>query len=123
MRHTCPDFENFITEIDPEHKTWKDLYKLFKAYQDQDCDDGAIAEGYSDFVAQSLARHWDRIEELASLASKDDAFRIFVLEHIDATADTGDLSLLLSNAQKKCPTTSSQLCAEIAKAALSALEF
>ena len=117
----CPDLQKFIEETDPEHNTWKDLHRLFETYKD--CDDGVYAEGFSDFVARSLAKHWDRLDELAKLSLNDNAFKEFVLRHIDATADTNDLSLLLSNAQKRCAASTTQLCSDIIKAAVSALEF
>ena len=118
----CPELARFFKETDPEHYTWVDLYRLFKDSL-PDCDDGVYAEGYSDFIARSLANHWDRLEELATLASKDEEFKTFVLKHIgDATARSY-VPLVLSNAQKRCPATCTQLCSEIAKAVLSALDF
>jgi len=54
----CPDVAQFLKEIDLETKTWKDLYGLFK---NSPCEDGIYGEGYSDYVAQSLAKHWNRL--------------------------------------------------------------
>ena len=95
----CPDLTRFIEETDPEHKTWKDLYRLFKTYQE--CDDGVYSEGYSDFVAQSLARHWDHFHELVSLVGNDSTFHDFILRHINATASQGDVAALLNNARTR----------------------
>ncbi|MEW6714872.1 MAG: hypothetical protein AB1306_07260 [Nitrospirota bacterium] len=116
----CPDFGIFLKEIDPAQKTWKNLYRLFKTYQV--CDDGAYGEGYSDFVAQSLSKYWDRFDELTSLTKHDPSFQNFVLKHIDATDDPDDLKLLLNNVRKRCPSTDVSFCKEIEQAALSALE-
>ena len=117
----CPDGSKFLQATDPARNTWKDLYLLFKTYQG--CDDGLYAEGYSDFVAQSLAKHWDRFDELVSLVAKDSGFQDFVLRHIDATADRGDISSLLNNARTRCPPGSTLFCKEIEKAALLAIDW
>ena len=120
MAIECTDFERFIKETDPAHKTLKDLYRLFSTTKE--CDDGAYAEDYSDFVAESLAKHWDRFPELVAISSKDRSFHDFVLKHIDATADSDDIASLLDNAQKRCLNSSNAFCKEIEKAALSAME-
>jgi hypothetical protein len=113
----CPDLQVFIEKTNPDHSSWKDLYRLFKTYQG--CDDGAYAELYSDFVARSLTEHWNRLNELATLTSKDEAFKTFVLEHIRDETVSPYAPTILLNAQKKCPGTHIQLCSDIAKAALS----
>jgi hypothetical protein len=116
----CPDFGMFFKEVDPAKKTWQDLYRLYSDYQW--CDDGAYAEGYSDFIVQSLAKYWNRFDELVSLNKKDPSFKKFILKHIDATTDPEDLDLLLKNVRQRCPATSVPFCKELEKAALSALE-
>jgi hypothetical protein len=117
----CPDEAKFFEATNPARNTWKDLYRLFKTYRG--CDDGVFAEGYSDFVAQSLAKHWDRFPELVSLVTNDSVFRDFILRHIDATADQDDITSLLKNVRAQCPSGSTSLCKEIEKAALSAIDW
>lgn len=114
------DVAQFVKEIDPATKTWKDLYKLFKTYTG--CDDGIYGEGYSDYVAQSLGKYWNRLGELTALIKKDSLFEDFILKHIDATDDPADLKAILNNARTNCPRSNSNLCKKIEKAALSALE-
>jgi len=81
------------------------------------CDDGAIAEGYSDAIVQSLAKRWDHFPELAGLMEKNPDFHSFVLSHIDATTSSDDLDALVSNAEKKCPKQFQKTCqAMIARA-------
>ncbi len=117
----CPDFNQFFKEINPANNTWNDLYRLFTKYA-SGCDDGAYAEGYSEFVAQSLAKYWSRFDELASLTKRNPNFKYFVIRHIDATDDEKDIKMLLINAREHCPSAQSTLCKEIEKAALSALK-
>ena len=115
----CPAWKEFIASINPEHSSWKELYNLFIKYRG--CGDGTYAEGYSDFVTRSLARHWDRLDQLAILSDTNKSFRDFVLTHIDATADRDDIALLFSNAQERCPASFIALCSVIVDAGHAAL--
>lgn len=118
----CPEFDQFFKEVDLAKKTWNDLYRLFTTYSSSGCDDGAYAEGYSDFVSRSLAKYWNLFPELASLTEHDSLFMDFVLKHIDATDDENDIKMLLKNARKRCQQGQAALCKEIEKAAISALK-
>ncbi len=118
----CPDYNIFFKEINPEkQKSWNNLYRIYKQTPSS-CDDGAYAEGYSDYVVQFLAKHWDRFDELISLIKKDPSFQVFVLKHIDATADEHDLEALSRNAIQKCPALEVSFCKEIDKASRAAIE-
>jgi hypothetical protein len=86
------------------------------------CDDGAIAEGYSDTIVQSLAKRWDRFPELAGLMEKNSDFHSFVLSHIDATTNSDDLYALVSNAEKKCPKQFQKTCQAVIAGANVALK-
>jgi hypothetical protein len=77
-----------MTEADTL-RSWDALYKSYTLYQK--CDDGAIADGYSESVARVLADHWDTLPQLAELAKNDPKFLRFVLRHVDATDDDKDL--------------------------------
>jgi hypothetical protein len=101
-------------------KTWDDLHAAFKRYHNA-CDDGAIAEGYSDFVARGLANDWDRVAELNRLTARHAAFRAFVLRHIDGTAARADLQRAAANARTACPVDSAALCSAIRVATKRAL--
>ncbi len=117
----CPKSDAEIAETDIDHlKTWTDLYASFKRYSA--CDDGAIAEGYSDFTVQTLAHHWDQLKDLIHLTSSDRQFKNFILTHIDATADAGDIMQVLLNARNHCPTGASGMCSEIEHATVRAAQ-
>jgi hypothetical protein len=113
------DAEQAETAVDTL-KSWDALYKSYGRYRD--CDDGAIAEGYSDSVAKILAKHWSTLPRLSALSRGDAGFRKFVLGHIDASADEGDLERAAVNARKKCPAALGWLCSEVAKRADEALK-
>lgn len=116
----CPEYEAFFKEINPANNSWNNLYKIYKQSA-SGCDDGAYAEGYSDFVVQSLAKYWNRFDQLLHLIEKDPSFQTFVLKHIDATTDLGDLETITKNVRDKCPASAKTFCTEIDKQARAAI--
>lgn len=117
----CPDVISTAAAVSEDHlKTWNDLSQLFKKYRG--CDDGALAEGYSEFVVRTLAGRWDTLEELKKLAAEDKAFEALVLKHIDASADPADIVTILRNVKEHCPADSVQLCSAIEKAVRKTLQ-
>lgn len=81
------------------------------------CDDGAIAEGFSEAVARLLVDRWMTLGELLSLTRHNAQLKTFVLKHIDSTLDTDDLARIEELARLKCPATQQATCREIARAA------
>lgn len=96
--------------------SWKDLYLNFKSYAN--CDDGGIAEGFSESVSIILSEHWKDLKELSRLAASDQAFRHFVISHIDQTVPAERLALIAKNASRRCPSREERLCKEIYEAAI-----
>ena len=84
--HVCTSAEEkqSLREADTL-RNWESLYKSYKLYKQ--CDDGAIAEGYSESVARILVDHWSRLDRLAAIAKTDVAFERFMMKHVDATLD------------------------------------
>ncbi len=101
-------------------KTWQAVYDSFKKYPG--CDDGAIAEGYSDAVVKLLANHWNKFANMQKLISKDPQFNAFILMHIDATTDWDDLKAVILHASHECPKGARSLCLDIKLKATSAYE-
>lgn len=93
---------------------WNAVYQSFKRFSQ--CDDGGIAEGYSDDVGKLLADHWDQFPALVKLATNDRAFQIFVVRHIDETIPADTLKKVVKNAKTRCPVNATGLCQLIAKA-------
>ena len=96
-------------------RSWDDLYESYKRYKH--CDDGAIAEGYSEAVARILVDHWNTLSRLADITHKDTDFRRFVLKHIDETLNLEDVKNIRANAEKRCPSGLRDLCRDIRKQA------
>src|SRR5580693_2707785 len=60
---------------------WADVDRSYGRFAQ--CDDGAIAEGYSNTVAHLLSDDWASFDQLNSLVARHAAFGRFVLHHID----------------------------------------
>ena len=99
---------------------WAPLLRHYETFAS--CDDGALAEGYSDAVVSLLARQWDQFDAFVRLSVRNPAFRRWAIRHIDASASTDDLTKVARNAAK-CTTNADarDLCREIARAARNAL--
>jgi|ERR1035438_736225 hypothetical protein len=100
-------------------QAWDKLYHSYLHYSG--CDDGSIAEGYSDSVVRILAHHWNTLPQAFPLFASNAGFYKFVLIHIDATTEDDDLEMIRSNAIRSCPTGGNEYCVQIRKAAINAL--
>ncbi len=121
QKHTCTSAEGqrVMDEAD-RLRTWKALYKSYQLYRH--CDDGAIAEGYSESVARILVDHWKTLPELDLLTKADASFRHFVLRHLDATLNTDDVAVVRRRARRECPSGLDSLCKDLAIKADGALQ-
>jgi len=93
-------------------KDWNSVYRAYRKFSQ--CDDGSIAEGYSDAVGRLLAEDWRNFNRLIALTRADKGFQRFVLRHIDETLPADTLSKISSNARIKCPAGAQSLCRLIA---------
>ncbi len=73
QKHVCTTAEGrrVMDEAD-RLRTWNALYKSYKLYRQ--CDDGAIAEGYSESVARILVEHWKTCPNWTSSRRKTQDF-------------------------------------------------
>jgi hypothetical protein len=93
-------------------KNWDDVYRSYRTFSH--CDDGSIAEGYSDVVTRLLADDWKHFPRLVALANANKPFREFVLKHIDETVSDTVRSKISDNARSRCPRGGQALCDSIA---------
>lgn len=92
-------------------KSWRQLHRQFQHYAH--CDDGAIAEGFSESVSILLAEHWKNIGQLEAILKSDLAFRKFVIKHIDDTVPADRLEHIAKNADERCRQNLKKLCRDI----------
>lgn len=100
--------------------SWTGLHDAFKKFGH--CDDGAIAEGFSDSTVSILAGQWNTLPQLLTLIRKDPLFGQFVLRHVDATADANQLMEITIQAKQNCPTGGLNLCSDLHDAAWRAIK-
>jgi|HubBroStandDraft_2_1064218.scaffolds.fasta_scaffold445525_2 hypothetical protein len=99
---------------------WQRIYEVYKKYRT--CDDGYIAEGFSDGVSTLLAKHWDATPRLLAFTHTDRDFEQFVLRHVDATVAEDQPRLILDNARHQCPNGALVFCKALEQKAAEAIE-
>ena len=99
--------------------SWREVYGTFVLFRG--CDDGAIAEGFSDVVTTLLAERWTLLPELRAFAAIDPEFDRFVLYHIDETTSRERLEAIVRSSRDACPAAEMTICRRIEQQALIAL--
>jgi hypothetical protein len=94
---------------------WARINTAFSKYGH--CDDGEIAEGYSEAIARLLIDHWKALPELDAQIKLKPPLESFVLRHINSTLDTDDLAKIVTLSTKSCPKGMSPLCKALVNAA------
>jgi hypothetical protein len=94
---------------------WHRVYESFKRYAH--CDDGAIAQGYSDKIAHLLADRWVSVEELFHLWRAHPRFGRFVLSHLDELMSPDQAKTIAENARRRCPPDSKKYCLSLERRA------
>jgi hypothetical protein len=101
-------------------RSWDALHKSFLKYGN--CDDGAIAEGFSESVARIFVEHWETLPRLSELSKKDAGFYRFAMKHVDATLNVDDLVKIKEDATRHCPSGLSNICRELQSTSKRAIE-
>jgi hypothetical protein len=78
-------------------RNWDAIYGSYERFKE--CDDGSVAEGYSESVVTTLRTRWDDIRRLQQLGDEHEGFRPFVLRHIDETVSVDALKEIERNAR------------------------
>lgn len=100
--------------------TWRELHGTFALFKA--CDDGAIAEGFTESATVILTDRWSSLSELASIASQDPPFLEFVLLHVNGSADVNRLKQIADLSGSACPAKLLDLCRRVEKQALNAIQ-
>jgi hypothetical protein len=98
---------------------WDGVYRAYTKFSQ--CDDGAIAEGYSDAVGKLLADDWANFKRFLTLSKTDRGFSRFVVRHIDATLPKEILERISTNVQSACPAGEENVCRVLADASSRAI--
>jgi hypothetical protein len=110
----CSKAEAIAADKGLEHlNSWVDIQDAFRHFGH--CDDGGIAEAYSDRIMQMLSRRWSTVRDLDRLTRSDPNFRAFVLRHIDETWVNIEFNRVMNLAATQCPSGAPRICAAIVK--------
>ena len=113
---SCTNLEAKYAETEADTlRSWDALHRSYQTYAR--CDDGAIAEGYSESVARILVDHWATLPRLDEIAKKDPSFQDFVLKHVDETLAMNDVKAIQMNATRHCPSHLGRFCRQLRKRA------
>lgn len=110
-RYCTKEEARSVEAVAPTADSWPQLKRRFDRYSH--CDDGAIAEGFSESISLLLADQWRDIRQLDEIVRHQSAFRVFVLRHIDETVPEERLERIGGNAREQCPPGLEDLCREI----------
>jgi hypothetical protein len=96
--------------------SWPLIYRVYRTYGR--CDENPyFSQAFSTGIVKTLAKKWDSLPQLATIATRDSAFLDFVLLHIDATADYDAIKTILESTDKRCPKKCESLCARLRRRA------
>jgi len=88
------------------------LYQQFERYAH--CDDGALAEGFSESISLLLAEQWKDISQVSAILIPNPMFQRFIIEHIDETVPVKRLERVEKNVRERCPLGLKDFCHKIA---------
>ena len=113
--HPCTASAAIQADEDVDHLSdWDHVYRSYQRFSQ--CDDGSVAEGYSDAIAKLLADKWDSFHRLVALSKGNRRFQRFVLQHINTTVSDDVLHRIARNTRSECPQGAQGLCNLIASA-------
>ena len=87
--------------------SWNTLYSAYKKFSQ--CDDGAIAEGFSDVIVRLLIEHPISFKPL----DNDKGFRVFVLNHIGELMTESEFTSLRAKVSQCGPGSTGEFCKKL----------
>jgi hypothetical protein len=108
----CTQLDGYAAEKVASYiDSWKDMHYAFKEFSQ--CDDGSVAEGFSEADARLMADHWPSLSEGLTFLRTDSVFERFVIRHLDETVANADLLKIDQLARTACPVAAKNFCAEV----------
>jgi len=88
--------------------TWDQVFEVWQLYKH--CDDGAIAEGFSEAISSILSTKWTEKGHLIKLIEHKPQFGKFIIGHIDETVPVDRLANLGHMAKMRCVDATHEFC-------------
>ena len=92
-------------------KTWDQVFNAWRLFNQ--CDDGAIAEGFSESITLILSTNWTEKGHLMELIEQKPNFEKFIIMHIDETVPSDRLSKLGHTAKMQCTDSTHDFCMKV----------
>lgn len=111
----CTKMEAFAAESVAVYvSSWEEAYFAFIEFGH--CDDGAIAEGFSEKISLLWSEHWETLPEMYVFFNKSSKFRAFVMRRVhDETVPEERWSIIRNNAKNNCSEVASNFCVQVLK--------
>lgn len=119
---SCPTqfYSRGVAALAHSRSNWSALQRHHSRFDR--CDDGELAEGYSDAVVELLANKWNSFDQFVGIARSHQDFLHWAVKHVDASASESSLVKVVANASSCAHDLSlSQFCLPILQAAQVAL--
>jgi hypothetical protein len=108
----CTQIDARVAETVTDYlDSWENVAIAFKQFGK--CDDGSVAEGFSDKISRLLSEHWTLLPQLVRLTEKTRGLEAFILNHLDETVSLNDARKIATLAYGSCPSTARALCTKI----------
>jgi len=92
-----------------EASDWETLHRIVQ--EAPQCDDGWIAETYSERVSILLTENWSLLSQLHQISASHPEFLTFVLRHMDESVPEERWARVRELATNSCPIEQRDLCA------------
>jgi len=117
----CSEREAYAAEVVVDYlDSWRNVHNAFKQFSM--CDQGGVAEGYSNAIAKILVNQWSSLSSLYEATKVEPGYEGFILRHINESIDENDLEAIYQSATNRCPPNNTTLCEKLAHAASRAVE-
>jgi hypothetical protein len=90
---------------------WAGFYQSFESFKQ--CDTGQVSVEFSYALSRLLARRWLALDTLLDFTGNDDAFKRFILRHLDENIPEEEAQVIITNARQHCPVNGGWLCKAI----------
>jgi hypothetical protein len=108
----CTELDGYAAEKVASYiDSWKDMHFAFQEFRQ--CDDGGVAEGFSEADARLMSDHWSNLSDGLAFLRTDPSFKRFVISHLDETDNNADLVKIDRLARTACPAAAKSFCAEL----------
>ena len=95
--------------------SWPTVLLAYQRYGH--CDQGPIAESFTDKIVHLLATRWDDYHKFKASMGYEPGFGDFIARHVNSSADADDLKRVVFLAESACPPNVKLGCLQIARAA------